>query len=127
MAKKVVVVLAGCGHIDGSEIREAVLTLLALDRAGAEFQCAAPDKPQMHVVDHRTRRPVPGEARNVLTERRFTHPRSQRKPTKFNGEMMAISVWPKNNWTCQTALVTRSRFLFECSQITEDRVCNEIF
>lgn len=68
MAKKVVVVLAGCGHVDGSEIREAVLTLLSIDRAGAEFQCAAPDKPQMHVVDHRTRKPVTGESRNVLTE-----------------------------------------------------------
>src|SRR5262249_40374127 len=32
---KVGVVLSGCGFYDGSEIHEAVLTLLALDRAGA--------------------------------------------------------------------------------------------
>jgi len=67
MGKRVLVVLAGCGHLDGSEIHEAVLTLLALDRAGAVVQCAAPDKPQHHVVDHRTRQPT-GESRNVLTE-----------------------------------------------------------
>lgn len=66
--KKVAVVLAGCGHLDGSEIREAVLALLALDRRDAAFQCAAPDKPQMHVMDHRERHPVAGETRNVLTE-----------------------------------------------------------
>ena len=43
MAKRVAVVLSGCGAGDGSEIREAVLTLLALDRAGAQVICAAPD------------------------------------------------------------------------------------
>ena len=66
--KKVAVVLAGCGHLDGSEIREAVISLLALDRAGADFQCCAPDKPQMHVVNHLRREPVAGQSRNVLEE-----------------------------------------------------------
>jgi enhancing lycopene biosynthesis protein 2 len=65
---KVGVVLSGCGVYDGAEIHESVLTLLALDRAGAEIVCMAPDVPQMHVVDHRTGQPVPGETRNVLTE-----------------------------------------------------------
>lgn len=50
--KRVAVVLAGCGSLDGAEIHEAVAPLLALGRAGAKVQCAAPDKPQMHVVDH---------------------------------------------------------------------------
>ena len=31
---KVAVLLAGCGHLDGAEVREAVLTLLALDQQG---------------------------------------------------------------------------------------------
>lgn len=66
--KRVAVVLSGAGHLDGSEIHEAVISLLALDRAGATVQCAAPDKPQMHVVDHLTGQPVPGETRNVLRE-----------------------------------------------------------
>ncbi len=34
--KTVGVVLSGCGVLDGAEIHESVLTMLALDRAGAE-------------------------------------------------------------------------------------------
>ncbi len=64
----VAVVLSGCGYLDGAEIHESVITLLALDRAGAEVRCFAPDKPQMHVVDHRSGEEVPGESRNVLAE-----------------------------------------------------------
>ncbi len=67
MAKKVAVLLSGCGVYDGSEIQEAVLTLLALDNAGAQYACCAPDAPQMHVVDHVTGKPT-GETRNVLVE-----------------------------------------------------------
>lgn len=64
---RVVVVLSGCGHMDGSEVHEAVISLLAIDRAGATYQCAAPDKPQHHVVDHLAKQPT-GEGRNVLRE-----------------------------------------------------------
>jgi len=53
MAKRVGVVLSGCGHRDGTEIGEAMVTMLALDRAGAEIVCAAPDQPQAQVIDHR--------------------------------------------------------------------------
>lgn len=65
---RVAVCLSGCGYLDGAEIREAVLTLLSLDRAGVEVQCCAPDVEQMHVVDHRTGEEVPGASRNVLAE-----------------------------------------------------------
>ncbi|MBJ7222458.1 MULTISPECIES: isoprenoid biosynthesis glyoxalase ElbB [unclassified Brenneria] len=65
--KRVGIVLSGCGVYDGSEIHEAVLTLLALDRAGAEAVCFAPDKPQLHVVNHLTG-DVTNENRNVLVE-----------------------------------------------------------
>ncbi len=68
MAKKIGVILSGCGVYDGSEIHEAVLTLLALDRRGAEMVLCAPDIPQMHVVNHLTGEVVPGETRNVLVE-----------------------------------------------------------
>jgi len=61
------VLLAGCGVYDGSEIHEAVLTLLALDRAGAEIQCLAPDMPQREVVNHLTGEAA-AETRNVLVE-----------------------------------------------------------
>lgn len=62
------IVLSGCGVDDGSEIHEAVCTMLALDQAGAQYQCMAPDIPQMHVVDHVKGVPVEGETRNVLVE-----------------------------------------------------------
>ena len=65
---KVGVVLSGCGVYDGAEIHESVITLLALDRAGAEVVCMAPNVDQMHVVDHLTGDVVEGETRNVLTE-----------------------------------------------------------
>ena len=65
---KVGVILSGCGVYDGSEIHEAVITLLALDRAGAEVVCMAPDMPQMHVINHLTGEVVSGELRNVLEE-----------------------------------------------------------
>jgi len=65
--KTVGVVLAGCGFLDGSEIHEATLTLLALDRRGANVVAMAPNIEQMHVVDHVTGKPVEGR-RNVLME-----------------------------------------------------------
>lgn len=68
MTTRVGVILSGCGFYDGAEIQEAVLALLALDRAGAEVHCFAPDIPQAVVVDHRTGEPVDGETRNVLVE-----------------------------------------------------------
>ncbi len=68
MAKKVGVLLAGCGVMDGAEIHEAVLTLLALDRAGAQAACLAPGADQMHVVNHLTGQPSAGERRNCLVE-----------------------------------------------------------
>ena len=70
MAKtpKVAVLLAGCGHLDGAEVREAVLTLLALDQHGAAFQCIAPNADQHHVINHATGEPVPGARRNILEE-----------------------------------------------------------
>ncbi len=67
MAKRVGVLLSGCGVFDGSEIHEAVITLLALDRAGAQIVCTAPNVAQMHVVNHLTQE-VTDEKRNVLVE-----------------------------------------------------------
>lgn len=66
--KKVGVILAGCGWLDGSEIQEAICTLLALDQRGVDIIMMAPDEPQMHVVDHLNSAPVDGANRNVLLE-----------------------------------------------------------
>jgi enhancing lycopene biosynthesis protein 2 len=65
---KVGVILSGCGVYDGSEIHEAVITLLAIDRAGAEAICMAPNIDQMHVVNHLSGNVAGGETRNVLVE-----------------------------------------------------------
>lgn len=65
---KVAVCLSGCGVKDGSEIHEAVLTLLALDQEGAEIVCCAPNMDQAIVYDHLKGTPAKGERRNVLVE-----------------------------------------------------------
>ena len=65
---KICVVLSGCGYLDGSEIHEAVCTLLALDQTGSEIVCASPDVPQADVVNHAEQCPMVGESRSVLLE-----------------------------------------------------------
>jgi len=66
--KNIAVILSGCGVFDGAEIHESVLTLLALDLAGAKYTCAAPDIDQAHVINHLAGAPSEGETRNVLQE-----------------------------------------------------------
>ena len=66
--KKVAVILSGCGVFDGSEIHEAVLTLLAIEQNGAQYQCFAPDVEQLHVVNHLSGEVAAGQTRNVLIE-----------------------------------------------------------
>ena len=65
--KKIGVVLSGCGVYDGAEIHEAVITLLAIARSGAQAICFAPDKTQADVINHLTGEPM-AESRNVLLE-----------------------------------------------------------
>jgi enhancing lycopene biosynthesis protein 2 len=64
--KKIGVVLSGCGVFDGSEIHEAVFTLLAIDQAGCEAVCMAPDV-EFAVTDHLVKQDA-GEKRNMLVE-----------------------------------------------------------
>ncbi|HMO36850.1 MAG TPA: isoprenoid biosynthesis glyoxalase ElbB [Gemmatales bacterium] len=63
---RVAVILSGAGVYDGSEIYETVLTLIALDKAGAAVTCLAPDK-NLLVINHLTGEPA-GDERNVLVE-----------------------------------------------------------
>jgi enhancing lycopene biosynthesis protein 2 len=65
--KKILVVLAGCGAKDGAEIHESVLTLLAIDKAGAKYQCAAPNKNQKHVLNFIDDSVIDQE-RNIMVE-----------------------------------------------------------
>lgn len=41
--KKIAVVLSGCGHKDGTEITEAVSTLISISETGSSYVCFAPD------------------------------------------------------------------------------------
>lgn len=64
---KIGVLLSGCGVYDGAEIHEAVLTLLAIEEAGAEAICIGVDKNQHHVVNHITGEEQ-DEKRNMMIE-----------------------------------------------------------
>jgi enhancing lycopene biosynthesis protein 2 len=64
--KKIGVVLSGCGVRDGSEIHEAVFTLLAIDRHGARAVCMAPNA-DFPVTNHLSMHDS-GEQRNALVE-----------------------------------------------------------
>lgn len=65
--KKFAVLLSGCGVYDGSEIQEAVFTLLSISENGASYQCFAPNIDQHHVINHLTGEEM-NEKRNALTE-----------------------------------------------------------
>jgi enhancing lycopene biosynthesis protein 2 len=64
---KIGVLLSGNGVFDGSEIQEAVFTLLAIDELSGEAVCMAPDIDQHHVLNHLTGEEMQ-EKRNVLIE-----------------------------------------------------------
>jgi enhancing lycopene biosynthesis protein 2 len=64
---KIGVLLSGNGVFDGSEIQEAVFTLLAIDELSGEAVCMAPDIDQHHVLNHISGEEMP-EKRNVLIE-----------------------------------------------------------
>jgi len=64
--KKIGVVLSGCGVRDGSEIHEAVCALLAIDQAGCEAVCMAPNA-DFAVTDHLAMQET-GDKRNILVE-----------------------------------------------------------
>lgn len=65
--KKIAVILAGCGRMDGSEIHESVLTLLSIAECNAEYKCFSLDKEQDHVTNHLNNE-ITSESRNMLIE-----------------------------------------------------------
>ena len=67
MSKKIAIILSGCGNKDGAEIHESVMTLWAIHKHGADYQCFAPDIPQHHVLNFITNQEME-EKRNVLIE-----------------------------------------------------------
>ena len=64
--KEVAVILSGCGHMDGTEIRESVIALLELDKHGAKSHIFAPDI-EFITINHLNERSS-SERRNALVE-----------------------------------------------------------
>jgi enhancing lycopene biosynthesis protein 2 len=62
------ILLSGCGHFDGSDVQEAVLCALALDKRGAKAVALAPQRAQLHVVDHTLGDEMACEARDIYLE-----------------------------------------------------------
>ena len=65
---RVGVLLSGCGAYDGTDVHEAVLTLLAIDRAGARAECLVPAGVESDAVDHSTGQVMEGPTRSLLVE-----------------------------------------------------------
>jgi len=60
--------LSGCGRFDGTDVQEAVLCALALDRGGARVVPLAPRRSQLHVVDHTVGDEMEAAPRDILLE-----------------------------------------------------------
>lgn len=92
--KKIAVVLAGCGVKDGSEIHEAVATLLAIKRNNAEYICFAPNKEQYQVIDHIKNSNVKNENRNMMIESARIARGEIKDLNKYNPEDFDALVFP---------------------------------
>jgi len=66
--KHIAILLAGCGVYDGSECTEAVSLILHLERTGCTFDAYAPNKDQVHTVNHTTGNAAEDPKRNVMVE-----------------------------------------------------------
>lgn len=116
--KRVGVVLSGCGHRDGSEIHEATLTLLAIDRAGAEAVCFAPKGAQRFVRDHLTGADA-SEPRDILVESARIARGNIRDITEARVSDLAALIFPGG----QGAGVNLSNFLLAGAQC---QVCADV-
>lgn len=70
-SNKFAMLLAGCGHEDGTEIQEAVSTMIQVSLKGGSVDCFAPDKLlQSETIDHSTSKKASflASPRNVYVE-----------------------------------------------------------
>lgn len=103
--KKIAVVLTGCGFKDGSEITEAISTLIAIGQYGAQYQCFAP---QLTFTATNHLNGEPEDTRNTLEEsariaRGHIRPLSELSTDEFDavifpggfGAALHLSDWAK--------------------------------
>lgn len=115
--KKIAVLLAGCGRMDGSEIHESVLTLLAIKQNNATYQCFSLDLAQDHVTNHLDNS-IASESRNMLVEsariaRGEVKPLQQLDINEYNGLII-----PGGNGTAYN--------LFDLAKMGKDFTVNPI-
>lgn len=88
--KKAAVVLSGCGVFDGTEIYEAAIAVLNIEKCGGEVEFFAPENmPQAHVVNHAKGEVEENAKRSVFEEsariaRGKITPLSKFKPENFD-------------------------------------------
>lgn len=89
MQKKIAIILSGCGYLDGSEITEAISTLIALDSHKVEYKVFAPDM-NVSPTAHYDGNLLQSSPRNILEEssriaRGKIQDLSQLNPNLFDG------------------------------------------
>jgi len=90
---KVGILLSGCGFYDGTEVAEAVLSALAIERAGGRAVHLSPDSDQFHTVDHLTGSECESETRHVAKESaRVARGRLHTLDEFFSGELGALVI-----------------------------------
>lgn len=85
--KKIAVVLSGCGHKDGSEITEAVSTLIALSECGVEYKMFAPatSNPSVNHLTEAKEAPRSALVEGARIARGKIHNLKELKATDFDG------------------------------------------
>ena len=66
---KIAIVLSGSGYLDGTEIQEAVLTILSLEKLGIEWEGVALNENQKQIINHESQSvDSKSSPRNILEE-----------------------------------------------------------
>lgn len=94
--KKFAVVLCGCGSLDGSEIHESVMTLLAIDKSGSSYTVFAPNDDQFQVINHITKQPV-NQTRNMMEEASRISRGEIQELSEYNPDDFDALVFPGGN------------------------------
>jgi len=89
----IAVILSGCGNKDGAEIHESVMTLWAIHKYGAQYQCFAPNIAQHHVLNFITGEEML-ESRNVLVEAARIARGNMKDLAEFNTEEFDALIIP---------------------------------
>lgn len=94
--KKFAVILCGSGSLDGSEIHEATMALLAIDKHDHSYTVFAPDDDQYEVVNHLTQE-VMNEKRNMLVEAARIARGKISPLSEFNADNFDALIFPGGN------------------------------